>query len=85
MTDRSGVVADGLWRRVRHLAAQITALEELERLDGLDDDGRARLASLRLRCARAADRATLADELADRLARVRRADGAAPDEARTQL
>lgn len=78
VTDRSGHVADGLWRRVRHLAAQIAALEDVERLDGLDEDGRSRLASLRLRCARAADRAALADDLADRLSRVRRPDGAAP-------
>ena len=80
MTDRSGLVADDLWRRVRHLAAQIAALEEVERLDGLDEDGRIRLTSLRLRCARAVDRATLADDLADRLTRVRRRGGTAPGE-----
>ncbi|MEQ8834735.1 MAG: hypothetical protein RIB67_09875 [Miltoncostaeaceae bacterium] len=76
MADRSAEVADGLWVRVRSLAARIEELEELHRLDELDEDGRARLDSLRVRCARAARRAGMADELADRLAGLRRGGAA---------
>lgn len=69
--DDAGTVADGLWARVRELAARVAELERLERLDELDEEGRARLDSLRLRAARAARRAGLADELADRIAELR--------------
>lgn len=61
-------VADAMWARVRLLAARAERLERAAALDELDDEGRARLAALRLRCARAAERARLADDLADRVA-----------------
>ena len=69
--DRSQVVADQLWEVVRTLAARTAALEEAEVAGELDEDGRARLDRLRLKCARAAARAGLADELSDRVAEVR--------------
>lgn len=78
MADRSDAVADELWRRVRGFAERIAAMEELEALGELDEHGQARLDSLRVRCARAADRAGLADELADRLADLRSRAGRAP-------
>jgi hypothetical protein len=76
--DRSQVVADELWDLVRRLAGRVAELEEAEAAGELDEDGRARLDGLRLRCARAATRAGLADELSDRVAEVRaeRARGA---------
>ena len=61
-------VADEMWARVRRLAAHAERLERAAALDELDEEGRARLAALRLRCARAAERARLADDLADRVA-----------------
>ncbi len=64
-------MADDLWRRVRRFAERIAALEELDALDELDDDGRARLDALRVRCARATERARLADDMSDRLADLR--------------
>lgn len=77
MADRSDAVADELWRRVRGFADRIAAMEELDAVGELDEHGRARLDALRVRCARAAARAGLADELADRLADLRaRADRA---------
>jgi hypothetical protein len=69
--DRSRVVADQLWGLVRTLAARTAALEEAAAAGELDEDGRARLDRLRLKCARAAARAGLADELSDRVAEVR--------------
>jgi hypothetical protein len=69
--DRSQVVADELWDRVRRLAARAAELEEAVASGELDEAGRARLDGLRLRCARAAARAGLADELSDRVAEVR--------------
>lgn len=69
--DRSEVVANELWFRVRRLAARLALLEEAERREGLDEDGRDRLRALRLRCSRAIARAQLADELADRIAAAR--------------
>lgn len=79
MTDnRSAEVADELWDRVRQMAARIAPLEEAERRDELDDEGRARLASLRLRASRAANRAQLADDLADRLGGIRSRGTASP-------
>lgn len=77
--DRSGAVADELWRRVRELAARVRALEEIDAVDGLDEDGRARLVALRLRAERATRRAGLADELADRLAGLRPSGPGGPE------
>jgi hypothetical protein len=71
--DRSESVADQMWERVRRLAERMARFEQAEAVGELDEDGRARLASLRLRCARAADRARLADELSDRVADARAA------------
>jgi hypothetical protein len=66
--DRSEAVADHLWERVRSLAERMARYEEADAVGELDEDGRARLDSLRVRAARAAERARLADELADELA-----------------
>jgi len=75
--DRSEQVADELWDRVRRLAARVARFEEAEALGELDEEGRARLGALRVRAARAADRARLADDLADRLADARAGRGRA--------
>jgi hypothetical protein len=69
--DRSELVADELWERVRMMAAKVAGLEAADALGELDEEGRGRLAVLRLRCARAAERAQLADALADQVAGVR--------------
>jgi len=69
--DRSQVVADELWDLVRRLAGRVAELEEADAVGELDEDGRARLDGLRVRCARAAARAGLADELSDRVIEVR--------------
>jgi hypothetical protein len=69
--DRSQVVADELWGLVRRLAGRVAAMEEAAAAGELDEDGRARLDGLRLKCARAAARAGLADELSDRVADAR--------------
>ena len=71
MGDRSEAVADELWDRVRTMAARAAALEQAEALGELDEEGRGRLAALRLRCSRATARARLADDIADRFADVR--------------
>ena len=71
-TDRSEAVADDLWARVRTMAARVAALEEIEALGELDEEGQGRLAVLRMRCTRAAGRARMADELADQMADVQR-------------
>ena len=75
--DRSQVVADELWDLVRRLAGRVAALEEAAAAGELDEDGRARLDGLRLKCARAAARAGLADDLSDRVADVRARRGRA--------
>jgi hypothetical protein len=75
--DRSQVVADDLWGLVRRLAGRVAALEEVAAAGELDEDGRARLDALRLKCARAAARAGMADELSDRVADVRARRGRA--------
>lgn len=69
--DRSAHIADEMWGRVRELARRVGELERADGLGELDDEGRARLDALRLRAARAARRAGLADELSDRLAGLR--------------
>ena len=69
--DRSEAVADELWGRVRTMASRLARLEEADAIGELDEEGRGRLAVLRLRCSRATERARLADELADRVAEVR--------------
>ncbi len=69
--DRSERVADELWDRVRTMAARAAKLEEADALGELDEEGRGRLAALRLRCSRATERARLADDIADRFADVR--------------
>ena len=68
MGDRSEAVADELWDRVLTMAARAAALEQAEALGELDEEGRGRLAALRLRCSRATARARLADDIADRFA-----------------
>ena len=70
--DRSEDVADALWARVRAMAARVAALEEIEALGELDEEGRGKLAVLRMRATRAAGRARMADELADQMADAQR-------------
>lgn len=67
-------VADQQWQRVRALAQVAERLERQEAEAGLDDEGEMRLARARIRAARAADRAMLADQIADRLAELRPPD-----------
>ena len=69
--DRSEVVADELWERVRTMAARVALLEASDAVGELDEEGQGRLAVLRLRCSRAAERARMADDLADQMADVR--------------
>ena len=70
--DRSEAVADALWERVRTMASRVAALEEIDALGELDEEGRGRLALLRMRCSRATGRARMADDLADQMADVQR-------------
>lgn len=70
-TDRSEAVADALWERVRTMAARVADLEAVDALGDLDEEGRGKLAVLRMRCSRAAGRARMADDLADQMAEVR--------------
>lgn len=65
-------VADKEWERVRTLAGKVARLEEAvaEMVDP-DPDTLARLDRARLKAARAADRASLADALADHLDEIR--------------
>jgi hypothetical protein len=69
--DRSETVADEQWDRVRRLAERVARYEEADAVGDLDEEGRARLGALRLRAARAAERARLADQLADLIAEAR--------------
>ena len=71
------LVADAQWERVRALASTVARLEAHEVEHGLDEEGEARLARARVRAARAAQRAVLADEIADRLAGLRPARASA--------
>jgi hypothetical protein len=71
--DRSEAVADELWARVREMAARVARMEAADAIGDLDEDGRARLGLLRMRCSRAAERARLADDLSDRVAEARAA------------
>jgi hypothetical protein len=71
--DRSELVADELWERVRTMAAKLAQMEAADALGELDEEGQGRLAVLRMRCSRATERARLADELADQVAGVRAA------------
>jgi len=64
-------VADEQWARIRALGARVAELEARAEEEPLDDDDLARLARARQRAARAAQRALMADALADRLAEVR--------------
>jgi hypothetical protein len=64
-------VADAQWARVRALGARVAALEARAADEPLDEEELARLVRARQRAARAAERAVLADHLADRLAEVR--------------
>ncbi len=61
----AGSVADRRWARVREIAADIQRLEALDRAEGLDEDARVQLASLRILAERASTRALLADDLAE--------------------
>ena len=67
-------VADDQWRRVRAMAERVAALEEAvaEMIDP-DPDSLARLDRARIKAARAAQRAKLADELAEALEDMRAA------------
>lgn len=80
-------VADAEWRRVRGMVARLTAMEEAvaEMVDP-DPDTLARLDRLRIKTARATNRATLADALADSLTDIsdrRRNTGSSPSLNRT--
>jgi hypothetical protein len=55
------------------MAAKVAGLEAADAVGELDEEGQGRLAVLRLRCARAAERAQLADALADQVAGVKAA------------
>jgi hypothetical protein len=72
-TTESGpeAVADALWERVRRLAEVAGKLGEAEALGELDLVSQARLDRARVRLARAAARAQMADELSDQLAELR--------------
>ena len=76
--DGPEAVADAEWARVRALAATVARLEAQEVEHGLDEAGVARLERARVRVARAAERALLADGLADRLAEMRPRERATP-------
>ncbi|HRC07914.1 MAG TPA: hypothetical protein PLV41_06855 [Miltoncostaeales bacterium] len=67
-------VADDQWQRVRAMAERVAALEEAvaEMIDP-DPDSLARLDRARIKAARAAQRAKLADELAEALEDMRAA------------
>ncbi len=77
-SDRSEEVADELWDRVRAMASRVASMEAADAIGELDEDGRGRLAVLRMRCSRAAERAQLADALADRVADARSQQKARP-------
>jgi len=64
-------VADELWARVRVLAARVERLTAAADADGLGPDDELRLERARVRLTRAAQRAQLADDLADQVAEVR--------------
>lgn len=69
--DGAEAVADKQWQRVRALAEVADRLARQEADGGLDDDDAMRLARARIRAARAAETAVLADQIADRLAELR--------------
>jgi hypothetical protein len=64
-------VADELWSRVRDMAARVDAMQAAADLDELGPEDQAKLDRLRARLARAAERADLADRLADEVAGLR--------------
>lgn len=65
-------VANAEWARVRALADRVAQLEEaVAEMPDPDPDTLARLDRARLKAARAADRASLADALADHLGEIR--------------
>ena len=64
-------VADELWARVRVLAARVERLSAAADVDALGPDDVMRLERARVRLTRAAERAQLADDLADQVAEVR--------------
>jgi hypothetical protein len=76
-------VADELWARVRVLAARVERLSAAADVDALTPDDELRLERARVRLARAAQRAQLADDLADQVAevRMRRRRAGSPEEA----
>ena len=77
-------VADELWGRVRVLAARVERLSAAADADVLSPEDELRLERARVRLARAAERAQLADDLADQVAevRMRRRRAGSPEEAR---
>lgn len=66
-------VADALWDRVRDLSARADQLLRAEAEGRLDREGEAQLDRIRVRLARAAQRAELADRLDDQIAAIDRA------------
>ena len=66
-------VADALWERVRDLSERADELLRAEAEGRLDRNGEAHLDRIRIRLARAAQRAELADQLGDQLAAIDRA------------
>lgn len=77
--DGADGVADSAWARVRGLADKVSRLEEAvaEMVDP-DPDTLARLDRARLKAARAAQRASLADSLADDLEHIQARRGHTP-------
>jgi len=65
------LVADAQWERVRALASTVARLEAHGVEHGMDEETEALLARARIRAARAAERAVLADAIADRLAELK--------------
>lgn len=78
-TDGAEGVADAEWARVRALADRVARLEEaVAEMPDPDPDTLARLDRARVKAARAAERASLADALADHLDGIRARRGPSP-------
>lgn len=78
-TEGADGVADAAWARVRSLADKVARLEEaVAEMPDPDPDTLARLDRARLKAARAAQRASLADALADHLGDIRARRGPEP-------
>jgi hypothetical protein len=78
-TEGADGVADAAWARVRALAETVARLEEaVAEMPDPDPETLARLDRARIKAARAAQRASLADELADHLGDIRARRGTPP-------